>query len=110
MDKFTQLCAGCKNSVEIRVNDHRDVYQSVEDYFNEQLAHGGTQGKEKMDDVVDPDVYKKCVETNNIVYVHFYPRSATTFFSFYHYDVDLALDEALKLLEEYTKEYDGQRN
>lgn len=104
MDKFTQLCAGCKHSVEIRVNDHRDVYQSVEDYYKEQLEHGGTRGHNTMDHVVDPEIYAKCVETNNIVYVHFYPRTAISFLSFYHYDVDLALDMALELLKEYTKE------
>lgn len=105
MDKFTQLCAGCKNSVEIRVNDHRDYYQTPEQYFADQLASGGTQGKNSMDDIVDPDIYKKCVETNNIVYVHFYPDTAISFYSFYHYDVEMALDLALEVLNDHRKKY-----
>lgn len=102
MEKFAKLCSKCKFSVEIWVNNHRDIYQTVEDYFLEQLQY--SLSAVKMDDVVDPEIYKKCLETNTIVYVHFYPRNSNTFLSLHHYDVDMALDQALKMVDEYWSE------
>lgn len=96
MDKFTQLCAGCSNSVQISVNNHRDYYQSASDYLQDQANASDAAAKR-----IPGDIFIKCVETNTIVYVHFYPDGATTSYSFYHYDVEMALDEALKVLKDH---------
>ena len=88
MEKFKQLVSLCKSSVEISVNDHKDVYESVEQYIDE---------VDRKD--IDIDVFSEMVKRNTIVRVQAYPYSPNDFFIVYHYDIDKAVEILLSKLE-----------
>lgn len=88
MEKFKQLVSLCKSSVEISVNDHKDVYESVEQYIDE---------VDRKD--IDIDVFSEMVKRNTIVRVQAYPYSPNGFFIVYHYDIDKAVEISLLKLE-----------
>lgn len=92
---LTKLIGKCKASVIVTANEHRDNYQTVEDYFNE-------IEQQRDDDLrgdIETEVYNKMVKTDTIIEVHFYPNTPIGFYQVFHYDVELALKEALKISE-----------
>ena len=84
MDKLKELLSRCKCGVYVSVNEHRDMYESVEDH----LSHRDIED-------VESDVFKKMIETNTIIHIQYYPDTPIGFYSVYHYDLNMALDEAL---------------
>ncbi len=84
MEKFKELVALCKASVEISVNDHKDYYESVEQHITE----------EQRDDI-EKDVFDEMVKRDTVVKVQAYPDTPIGFFMVYHYDIDMAVDIAL---------------
>ena len=84
MNKFKELVSLCKASVEISVNDHKDCYESVEQYIDE----------EKRKDI-EKDVFDEMVKRDTVVRVQAYPHTPIGFFVVYHYDIDIAVDIAL---------------
>lgn len=91
MNKLNELIARCKYSVEVSANDHRDYYQSVETALEEfDICMQGV--------ALEPEVRAKMIETDTIIAVQFYPETANSFYIVLHYDLDLALDEALECL------------
>jgi len=91
MDKLKELLSRCKAAVSITVNDHRNVYESVETYLHDR------EGWECPPEI-EPDVRAKMIETDTVIEVQFYPDTPVGFYSVYHYDLDAALDEALACL------------
>lgn len=91
MDKFKELVALCRHSVEITVNDHRDAYESVREWL----------GDAKED--IDSDVYDEMVMTNTVVKVQAYPRTAISFYLAYHYDIDKAVEQVLEAVKKDHK-------
>jgi hypothetical protein len=91
-EKLQSLISRCKASVSIEINQHRDYYLTIE----ESIAEYG-DGKEK--DNIDSEVFAKMIESDTCVEIQFYPRTPIGFFKVYHYDVDLALDECLLILD-----------
>lgn len=89
MDKLKTLLGRCKCGVHITVNDHRDVYQTVE---------SALEGLEDMGYTVDDYVRVQMVERDTIVDLHFYPDTPIGFYKVLHYDLEMALDEALAIL------------
>lgn len=90
-DKLKKLVSLCKGSVHITFNDHTTNYSTVE----EELT-GNFNG---MYDDVHQDVKDEMIRRNTMVNVHFYPDTPIGFYNIMHYDLDTALDEALKVLE-----------
>ena len=88
MDKFIRLSLLCKASTSISVNEHKDCYQSVEDYLTESEAE------------VSQDIRQQMIELDRVVCVHFYPHTPIGFYQVYHWDVDKAVDEALAIAME----------
>jgi len=92
MEKFRKLIERCKCGVHITVNGHRDYYETVEQHFK-----GNPITEEDLEDI-EPDVYEKMKELNVIVELQYYPDTPTGFYKVYHYDIELAVDEALSSL------------
>ena len=90
MEKLNLLISKCKNSVSITVNDHRDIFESIEDYFKRPYL----DCLNTVDDI-EPEVYKVMLETDTIVDLQFYPNNSNGFIQIYHYSVELAIEEAL---------------
>ena len=48
-------------------NDHRDVYESVYDYYRD------------VEDFISPEEYQKCVDTDNVWSLQWYPETPIGF-------------------------------
>lgn len=92
MEKLNQLLARCKCGVFLTVNEHRDYYQSV----SERLETLGDRNSDGLE--LDEAVRAKCIETDTLIELQFYPDTPIGFYTIYHYDIDAALDEALACL------------
>lgn len=95
MDKLKTLVERCKASVSVEVNNHRGVYMTLDQWFEEEDLLGHSVAKD-----LDPDVRAKMIELDTLVVVQFYPHTPVGFYVVVHYDIDLALDQALACLDE----------
>ena len=86
MDRLKELISRCKNGVYLEVNPHRDVYESVEEYFENDIED------------VEQEVFKKMCENDIVIRLQFYPTTAVGFYLVYHYDLDLAIEDGLDCL------------
>ena len=71
-------------------DQHRNYLESVEEYFNNL--------PEAFKDV-EPEVLAKMIEMDTVIDLQFYPDTPIGSYSILHYDLDLALDEALSCFE-----------
>jgi len=90
MNKLNELISKCKCSVSVEIDDHKDVYETVEDNI---LPY------DLDSDDLNPDIYKEMKARDTIVRIQFYPDTPIGFYVIYHYDLDLALTEALECFE-----------
>lgn len=94
MDKLMELIKRCKCGVFVTVNEHRDYYQTAEKKLRE-IEDLDAEGFED----IPRDVKEKMVELNTVVEVHIYPKTPVGSYLIYHYDLETALDQALKCLD-----------
>lgn len=83
MEKFKELVSLCKAGVSISVNCHKDYYESVEQYVDQDVKD------------INKDVFDEMVKRDTIVKVQAYPKTPIGFYDIYHYDIDKAVDIAL---------------
>jgi hypothetical protein len=88
-DKIQELISRCKCGVSVEVNEHRNYYDSASKYMDE-----------LFDPDIDTDIKEKMIETDTIICIQFYPHTPIGFHIIYHYDLDIALDDALKVLSD----------
>lgn len=86
MDKLKTLIERCNCGVYLTINDHRTVYQSI----NEALIEYASEGF-----AIATEVQAKIVETDTLIDLQFYPDTPVGYFRIIHYDLDAALEEAL---------------
>lgn len=97
-DKLKSILDRCKCGVFLRVNDHRDYYQTAEQGLDEiQTIRNG-------DLECTADVRAKMIETDTIVLLQFYPDTPSSSYEIIHCDLDAALDKALECLAAHDKE------
>ena len=89
LDNLSLLLNRCKCGVFISVNEHRDYYQSVEEFLNDHRL-------EPED--IEEDIKKKMTELNTMVEIHFYPDTPIGFYEVYHFDINEALKQSLEIL------------
>ena len=94
MNNLQELVNKCKGSVSLEANAHRDCYETIEQYIN------GNPFNEDIWNETEPDVKQKIIETNTLIEIQFYPLTPIGFYRVYHYDVNEAINEALKILSE----------
>lgn len=87
MKKLKELLSKCEASVSISVNQHRDYYQSVEDYIKERALMD-----EDLINEIGQDVYEEMKKTNTVVEIQAYPDTPVGSYIVFHYDIDEALD------------------
>lgn len=94
MDKLKRLLEICKCGVYLTINQHRDYYESVEDFFI------GPKQDEKldMDDPEDLEAFDRMKSANNVVELHFYPNTPISFYDIFDSDIDKVLDRAFAVL------------
>jgi hypothetical protein len=86
-DKVIELMNKCKFSVTISINPHKNAHKSVADFL--QLS----------DDELNVDgaaaVYVRMKQLDTIIKIEFYPDNSVIFHRILHYDLDIALSQAL---------------
>lgn len=92
MKRLLELISKCKGSVSIRCNAHRDGYQTIEAYLkDEEEMWGDKLPIKNLDEIIKRDI---------LIEIRLYPRTTFGLCIIYHYDLEKAIDEALKSLEE----------
>lgn len=86
LDKLLSLC---KCEVSVEVNTHRNYYESVGQYV---------RGARDLGEIPD-SIFYEMVKRDTVVKVQFYTHTPVGFFSVLHYDVNEALDMAVKIAE-----------
>ncbi|TFB85833.1 hypothetical protein E3O44_12590 [Cryobacterium algoricola] len=89
MSTLSQLIQLCKCGVTVEVNEHRNYYESAENYLS----------RWNDEDIV-PEMRRRMIASNTIAQVQFYPHTAVGFYVLFGIDVDAVLTEALELAEE----------
>lgn len=89
--KLQRIVDGCKTSVHVNVNDHRSVYATVQKW----LEDIGVD-----DEDVSPEVRAEMIRLDRTVQIFMYVNTPVGSYVIYHHDLELALDEALKVLAE----------
>jgi len=97
MNKFKFIMEHCKCSVSLTINDHRDMYESVE-YFLDGRVEG-----------IDKDILNGMIESDTMINCQFYPDTPIGFYSIYHYDLDKCLDICVDIIKKDFKN-DEQNN
>lgn len=86
MDKIKKLLSLCKASVTLQVNKHIDYYDTVEQYL-----------KEEHD--IDNNILSEMIKRNTVIEIQAYTLYPIGFHVVYHYDIDLAIEEMINILE-----------
>lgn len=94
-DKLKWLFSNCVASTTIKVNPHRDFYQTVEQYCNDM---SGLSTSEEIDEEIGRDIFIKMNELNTFIEIQSYPISAIGSYTVYHYDFDQAVHEIYSLI------------
>ena len=84
MSKLTELIKEAKFSVSITANNHRDYYETIEQYI---------KAEERKD--ISNDIWLKMIELDTCIELQVYPNTPIGSFTIYHYDVDKAIEKAL---------------
>jgi len=92
MDKLKQLIQKCKCGVYLTTNEHRDLYMTVEDRLRE------LSDFDNLPDI-DPEIKQLMIEKNTMIELQFYPVTPIGFYRLFHWDLDLALDQALECID-----------
>ena len=79
----------CKGDVALFINEHRSDYQSIEEYFI---------SNSYMDLDIAGSRKKEIIEKDFFVQLIVYPDTPVGSYSIYHYDIDLAIKEALDIV------------
>jgi hypothetical protein len=90
--KLKLLLSKCKCGGCLQFNSHRDYYQTAEDWILEKESHEDDSFE------VTQEVRSKMIETDTIVSICFSPHTPVGSYSVHHYDLGLAIDEALSCL------------
>ena len=88
MNKLKELMSLCKCGVYVYINTHRDIYCSVASELADE--------KSGMDSVI----YDKMIELDTIIHVQCFPDTPIGSYTVYHYDLDDAIDLAVKYVKE----------
>jgi hypothetical protein len=90
-DLINRIVALTKCGVHIDINEHRNLYETVEQYLP------------RADDLdLDPDVRRTMIDTDTVVEVISYPNTPVGHHIVYHHDLTAALTEMLRILEGNT--------
>jgi len=89
MENLKKLVEACKFGFDICINSHKPFHQTIEDYLNDRVSFSD----------VELEVYSGIIERQNVVEISCYPENSVSYFTVYHYDIELAIDEALKIIE-----------
>lgn len=91
MKRIDELVKKCKCEVMVSINEHTSNYETVQERLDVWVEH--------CDYEIDKDVMAEMIKRDTTVCVQFYPHTPIGFHKIIHYDLGLALDEALKCFD-----------
>lgn len=86
MQKLNELTALCKAAVHLEINGHKGIYQTVQEYLSEE------------DDPIPDDVRAEMIKRDSVVYLQFYPNTPVGFYVIWHYDIEIAVQRAIDII------------
>lgn len=97
MDKFKELFALSKAEVYITYNEHRGVYATVENFLDDRKRN------RDLELGISEEVRAKMIEMNQMVIIQVYPDTPISFYIVYHWDIEMAIDEMIRVLKAAQK-------
>ena len=95
VSKLQELLSLCKCGVFISVNEHRDYYETVEEFVLSRPSFGGIDVNQE----IGQDVWEKMKSSDTCVHVQAYPSTPGGFYENYHYDLSSAIDNVLTAIK-----------
>lgn len=92
IEKLNKLVSKCKGSVTITYNDHTTNYQTIKQHIEEDFCNNYED--------LDPSIKDEIIRRNQIVEIQFYPDTPIGSYFIAHYDLEMALNEALSILND----------
>lgn len=91
MGGLKKLLSLCACGVYLTVNEHRDVYETVE----QELEDNDTS---ECPTEIPDDLRKKMIETDTVIKLQFYPKTPCGHYVLWHYDLDTIIQQAIDIL------------
>lgn len=92
MKKLIEFISQCNASISININYHKDMGLCVKNYLTTQIS------TDDLNDISD-EVKLKMIETDTIIELEFFAHPLIGYCTIHHYDLEMALDDALKCLD-----------
>lgn len=90
IDKLKYLIDNCKCGVTITINDHKTMYQTVTEYLNDLVKN--------LDANIDDNDRFEMIQRDTVIEIQLFPSTPRISYEILHYDLDMALDEAINIL------------
>lgn len=91
-ESLHRLLSRCRCGVYFTINSHRDCYETAEQSLQEMDAS-------ECPTQINLKIRAEMIRTDTVVCLHFYPDNPVSSYRVYHYDLDMAIEEALELLK-----------
>lgn len=78
------------HSFSLEVNDHKGIYETVEQYLS-------SDWHKNLLEYTPKEVYDKMIELNTIIELQVYPENSVGFYKLYHWDLEQIINSALEL-------------
>ena len=89
-EKLLKLKELSKCGVSIDINEHKNNNETIEEYVESISLYK----------YVEFELIDKIKQHDTIVSIQFYPENSIGWYIVYHYNLETAIDEALKILQE----------
>lgn len=86
-----EIVKRCKASVHLEINDHKSVYQTVQDWLNEMNARGNP--------LEDTELAERMIRENCIYELQFYPDTPIGSYTVYGTSLNEVIKKALDILK-----------
>ena len=93
MNILNKCLALTKCGFYICVNEHKDLYETAEEYINRRFTI-------YEEEELTPEIRSKMIETDTIIQIQSYNKTPVGAYVVYHYSLEEALKEMLNCLED----------
>ena len=88
-----ELIESCKGGIYLRINEHRDVYQTTEDAIKEINSISDAPA-------ISEELAKEMIVKDTIIMLQFYPHTPIGFYVVYGTSYEEVVREAMEILED----------
>lgn len=94
MTKLEELISLCEKGITVEINPHKTYYNTLEEYLIILLG-----SHEEVINDIGQNIYDEMIENDICIEIQAYHKSSITFYHVFHYDLEKALDEMIKLIK-----------